>query len=689
MASRVEIINSIMRDLANSQTGITDPEITGTLDQIYNRLEFAKKCIQDGVDPNNKKCTVRMVGLYILKCWRITAKPDFNRRLVKSIPKQYRQLLGIFGKIEKLANNTLSYEFKKLKKAEVKVDRIILTLDKLEKNLKSAGENEPDSTKSEFFLTKSNEMRELASCLSDARDLEGSLVSQQEIVDKASNLWQDLEMIDWEEFYNGEDKHPIYVIKDLMRGYPELLEDYMVKKFIPKKKSKKTGGGHKPTMKDKMKEDVIHLDYGKRRKQVQLSKKGKLAGKPSLPEDLLEKAKSRGSITHKGKKVPNKAVKYGPSKKGQQLPPIHRDPEKESPDLKATREKKTRQVEKTVQKAPSPEPVKPVASKVPEKEQVKKTPSLSQPPVKQKPKVKDAVPVSKASVKEKSKAKETVPVSKAPEKEKAKEKEIPKKKEEVRRTPESVIREKKTVAPASQKPAKESVKFRSVQKSIPEKKEDKKPERIKKQPSTMAKPASTTKKQEDVFDIEGLKLKTPEIRHIEREKEPVLPKQTRRDEAEETQILPPGTISSLIGDHADETQILPGGFPPPPKLGGKTKRRTWLGEAVGSGVKPTPAVIPVKMNDDLDEADELDEEIDDSSREHEDKKGEGDESDVFPGMHKETDLPPPEYSDEEKEKLISQMEDTGTMAKKKGCLPFIVGIGSFMILVLYAIFKLV
>ncbi|MCD4783827.1 MAG: hypothetical protein K8T10_08390 [Candidatus Eremiobacteraeota bacterium] len=653
MVSRVEIINNIMKELVQFGAGINDPEIAGTLEQIYNRLDFAKKCLEDGVDSNNKKCTVRMVGLYILKCWRITAEPDFNKHLVKTIPRQYRRLLGMFNQIDKLASNTLSHEYKNLKKAEKQVGGIIPFLDKLEKNLGLAGEKELDPVKSEFFTTKSSDMKELASFLSDARDLQGSLVSQQEIVDKASNLWGDLEMIDWEEYYTGVDKHPIYVIKDLIRKYPELLENYMVKKFTPKKKSKKTGNEHKSAIIDKMKEDAVHLDFGKKKKHSQLFKKGEMDAKPSLPEDLLEKAKSRGNITHKGEKVPKEAVKFGPGKKDQKLPPIHQDPKSKSVDPKNSKKSISEQPEKTGQKAPSPKPVKPVATHTPEKE--KETVSV-------KKQVKEAVSASPEPVKEKPGVKKTPTPS-----------------------PEKQV-----------KPKTEPEKPRSVQESTPKTKEYKEPEKPEKQPVTEAETPFSLGKGQDVFDIEGLKLKNPIIKPTEKGNKSESTQLLPQNEAEKTQILPPGTLQNLMEDQTDEIQILTAKrFPPPPKLGGKDRGRTWLGAAVkNGGIKPTPITVPAGMNDDLEEENEP-EEIEEikedvlSASEGEKESKTGDEGETFPaGLHKETDLPPAEYTNEEKTKLISQMEDTGKMAKKKGCLPFVVGMGSFFILVIYGISKL-
>lgn len=284
MISRSEALKEIMTELVEFTAQTKDDQAVKALDQVYGRMEEACNYLDRGKDEAGKEVTTRQVGEYLLKTWRMTADRNLNKILIRKMAKHYRKITLVFDKIAKLAEEILSYDYKNLKEAEDRTPKILAVLKEGVGAFKVAGEREEDQEKADFLKELSLSYHLLALEIYTGKDRDKSLVAFQDISEKATEIQEQLESIEWDSYISNPLKNPTYVLKENTNKYIEAMDCYVVKKFSVKKQAT---ADQEQDKSEKMKEDAVHMEFGSRKPRqkkaiaspaAKLGKKKKIGG---------------------------------------------------------------------------------------------------------------------------------------------------------------------------------------------------------------------------------------------------------------------------------------------------------------------------------------------------------------------------------------------------------------------------
>ncbi|MCE1248330.1 MAG: hypothetical protein LWY06_16940 [Firmicutes bacterium] len=278
MASKAEQIQEILNELGEqvSQTG--DQQLISAFEKIYDRLDEARKCLEKGEDSTGKKLTSRAIGLFVLKTWRMTVQPDFNKFLVKKAPRQYRKLTMLFEKIHQFTVETLGYDYKQYKKCEDEFVKIYPFLQEAEKGFRLAGEREEDGEKAKFLTERADDLNFIIFAIFGGKDKKGSILAQPEIEEKVSIFWSKIANIEWDSYITNTLRNPTFVLNDTGKRYPEIMDSLLIKKFMPTREI--------PKEKEKaaaisLDTDAKHLEFEKGTHKP-MKKKGTVATGPKI-----------------------------------------------------------------------------------------------------------------------------------------------------------------------------------------------------------------------------------------------------------------------------------------------------------------------------------------------------------------------------------------------------------------------
>lgn len=280
MSSRLELLNKVKVNLEKYIKLTSNEKVTEALYKILRRVHEAELFLKEKEDATGKPLTAKAAGHYILKTYRMTQEPNFNRLLVKYIPKHYRKLSQLFTLLNKLSEDILSYDYKKLKRAEVDVRKIHPFLVKGENAFRTAASREKVEEKSRFMESIADEMKELISMIYLGKNVDKSIVTQKECVDRVSDLWNKIEGINWSEYVTDELHNPVYMLQETTDTFDKVFKNFIVKKF-----SVQRTPGEKKDKPHTLEEDVVHIkfDSSKRRPLTRRSKFAPSGGKKGIP----------------------------------------------------------------------------------------------------------------------------------------------------------------------------------------------------------------------------------------------------------------------------------------------------------------------------------------------------------------------------------------------------------------------
>lgn len=279
MASRADELREIMKELMEFSADATDPQAMKAIEQVYSRMEETCRYLEKGEDLNGKKCTTRTAGEFLLKTWRMTSDKNINKILVRKMAKHYRKITMVFDKLNTLAEEILSYDYKTLRAAEDLTQQILPFLKEGETAYRLAAEREEDKSKADKMAALANDFHTLSLEIHTGKNSSKSVVSFQEISEKATEIFSKLEEIDWDKFISNPLKNPTFVLKETTNKYQELMDVYIIKKFSTKKAS--VQAKEKPPS-VKMKEDVVHIEFDGSRKKSLHKKAGVVKQGPKV-----------------------------------------------------------------------------------------------------------------------------------------------------------------------------------------------------------------------------------------------------------------------------------------------------------------------------------------------------------------------------------------------------------------------
>jgi len=334
MPSKTETLDKIVNELGQFTGLVTDRQASGALEKIFDRLIEAKNYFEEEEDRTGQRCTSRMVGIFLLKTWRMTKSRDFNKLIVKKMPRHFRKITILFDKIDSLSEEVLGYDYKNIKKGEERMDKIFPFLRESKKAFLRAAEREEDADKSAFLSSVAEDFHILEMIIFTGKDENGGLVSNKQIIEKTTEIWTKIANKDWKEFISDDLHNPIYGLKATNDKFPTMMDPFLERKFIPQK-SKARKSDDEGSI--KMKEDVVHIEFSKSKRKP-LQKRGTLAArKGGLAAKKGGFGAKKGGLGAKGAKGTGK--KKLSVKGGKAVPPRKNRPHlarpKESPTVAA------------------------------------------------------------------------------------------------------------------------------------------------------------------------------------------------------------------------------------------------------------------------------------------------------------------------------------------------------------------
>jgi len=298
MDSRLEKLSRIRSELDSFIEQSSNEKLNEALKNIVRRIEEAERLIENREDSTGKPITVKTIGHYLLKTYRMTQESNLNKLLVKYAPGQYRKLTEVFGGIDGVAAEILSYDYKKIKQAEEDVKKIHPFLVKGENAFRTAAQRETDREKAAVLNGIGDDFNELVWMIYLGKSSDKSLCTSKDCTEKVTKVWEKIKDYRWGEFVSDELHNPVFIIQETTDKFEEVFEHYIERKFSVKKQA--DAEGSEKQARRTMQEDAHHFDIdpSKRKpltKRSKLAPEGKKKGLPSGPV-LSRKIKNRGTL---------------------------------------------------------------------------------------------------------------------------------------------------------------------------------------------------------------------------------------------------------------------------------------------------------------------------------------------------------------------------------------------------------
>ncbi len=237
MDSRLETLKSITTQIKKIIQYSKNPKLTDTLNRVLRRLLESQRFLMDRQDATGKTLTAKKIGFYILKTYRMTQERSFNNVLMKYMPGQYRMVAALFARLDKLAREFLSFDYKQLRKAEADVGIIHGYLVRAENAFRSASQMQKDRQKAAYLHKIAGEMRIITAMIYLGRNPDKSICGFEECVERATQLGRLLENLDFPSFLPDTDPRIINRLVEIQNNYYAAFRNYIMRKFTVQRKT--------------------------------------------------------------------------------------------------------------------------------------------------------------------------------------------------------------------------------------------------------------------------------------------------------------------------------------------------------------------------------------------------------------------------------------------------------------------
>ncbi|MFP4497570.1 MAG: hypothetical protein ACLFQV_05105 [Vulcanimicrobiota bacterium] len=269
MNSRLDILAGIKSGLDAALQDCTNDRLTDNLHNIFRRVHEAERYITEKKDNTGEHLTTKIIGHYILKTYRMTREPSFNKLLKKYLPDHSKTLSLLFLNLDRLARDILSYDYKKVRKAEADVRKVHPFLVKAENALISLYQLEPDNDKKQKIKEIAKEIRVIIEMIYLGKNPQGGLCKQEDCVKEIDSFWRKINEVEWKNMVSDPSQGPIETLEVFSDEFEDVMENYLPIKFRAVKRKKLDEAG---TSK-KMEEDAHHLEVDPSKRKSALKKK--------------------------------------------------------------------------------------------------------------------------------------------------------------------------------------------------------------------------------------------------------------------------------------------------------------------------------------------------------------------------------------------------------------------------------
>lgn len=248
MDSRLETLRAITIQLQKIVKFSKNSKLTDTLNRILRRLLESERFLLDRQDSTGKPLTAKKIGYYILKTYRMTQERSFNNILMKYMPGQYRMMAALFSRLDKLSRELLSFDYKKLRRAEADVGRIHGYLVRAENTFRGASQMAASPDKASMMQRIASEMRTITAMVYLGRNADKSVCSYRDCVERITELGNQLEAINFNDYLAGADPRLVKRLNDVKANYNVAFRYFILRKFsVHRKGSAPSRSGSRTT----------------------------------------------------------------------------------------------------------------------------------------------------------------------------------------------------------------------------------------------------------------------------------------------------------------------------------------------------------------------------------------------------------------------------------------------------------